>query len=76
MELNLGNKEWLEDIAAYSTSTLALLNRKAQESKKISDGDQVMSEICIGYLYLLHTLNTQGILETKSIGNALNRTVH
>lgn len=76
MELTLDNKEWLEDIAAYSTSTLALLNRKAEKSKQISDGDQVMSEICIGYLYLLHTLNTQGILETKSIGNALNRTVH
>ena len=47
MELTVQNKEWLEDIAAYSTSTLELLNRKATQSKKISDGDQVMSEICI-----------------------------
>ena len=77
MELNLDNKEWLEDIAAYSTSTLALLNRKAEKSKQISDGDQMMSEICMGYLYLLYVANSEGVLDLpESIGNALNRTVH
>ena len=77
MELNLGNKEWLEDIAAYSTTTLALLNKKAEQTKQMSESDQIMSEICMGYLYLLYMADTQGGLSnTRSVGNILNRTIH
>lgn len=67
---------WLEEVAMSCTSTLAHLNRKAQQTKVISDGDQVMSEICMGYLYLLHMASSEGILQGRSVGNTINRTIH
>ena len=48
---------WLEEVANNCAHTLASLNNKAQRKKEITDGDQVMSEICMGYLYLLHKAN-------------------
>ena len=50
---------------------------KAQRKKEITDGDQVMSEICMGYLYLLHKANEEGILESgESIGELINIKIH
>ena len=67
---------WLDEVAMSCTSTLAHLNRKAEQTKQISDGDQVMSEICMGYLYLLHMASSEGILHTRSIGNTTTRILH
>ena len=68
---------WLEDLAVSCTSTLSVLNRKAARTKQISDGDQIMSEICMGYLYLLYVANSEGVLDLpESIGNSLNITIH
>ena len=49
------NKEaWLEGVAITCSSTLSALNKKAEAERCITDEDQMMSEICMGYLYLLH----------------------
>ena len=76
--MDLGSTAWLEDIAAYSSSTLAILHRKAEEQKTITDGDQIMSEICMGYLYLLNIAHSEGILNNlKSVGNSrFKHTIH
>ena len=68
---------WLEEVSNNCAHTLASLNNKAQRKKEITDGDQVMSEICMGYLYLLHKANEEGILESgESIGELINIKIH
>ena len=68
---------WLEEVANNCAHTLASLNNKAQTKKEITNGDQVMSEICMGYLYLLHKANEEGILESvEPIGDILDIKIH
>jgi len=72
------NKEaWLEGVAITCSNTLATLNEKAETNKHISDEDQMLSELCMGYLYLLHIAHSEGVLNEVSLGNkTLKRTLH
>ena len=72
------NKEaWLEGVAITCSSTLSALTKKAEAERHISDEDQMMSEICMGYLYLLHIAQSEGVLtEDTLLGKTLTRTVH
>mgnify|MGYP003140317082 CR=1 FL=1 len=71
--------EWLEQIAATCSMTLSLLNKKAEEKGIVAEEDQLMSEVCMGYLYLLNVCDSTGALESyseHSIGKILNNTIH
>jgi|TARA_R100001443_G_scaffold111540_1_gene124395 hypothetical protein len=72
------NKEaWLEGVAITCSSTLSSLNKKAEANKHISDEDQMLSEVCMGYLYLLHIAQQEGVLtEDTLLGKTLKRTIH
>tara|TARA_A100001011_G_scaffold388061_1_gene466959 strand:- start:1436 stop:1660 length:225 start_codon:yes stop_codon:yes gene_type:complete len=72
------NKEaWLEGVAITCSSTLSSLNKKAEANKHISDEDQMLSEVCMGYLYLLHIAQEEGVLtEGALLGKTLKRTIH
>jgi hypothetical protein len=75
--MSMDAQAWLEEVAQSCTSTLAVLNRKAEKTKEITEGDQVMSEICMGYLYLLYRANEEGLLEiVEPIGTVLKDTLH
>jgi|TARA_R100000742_G_C4261004_1_gene78785 hypothetical protein len=70
---------WLEQIAITCSMTLSLLNKKAEEQGKVAEEDQLMSDVCMGYLYLLNVCDTTGALDKYpeySIGKVLNRTIH
>ena len=45
---------WLEEVAKTCSVTLAILNTKAENEGYISEADQMMSDVCMGYLYLLN----------------------
>ena len=47
------NAVWLEQIALTCSMTLRLLNKKAEEQGKVAEEDQLMSEVCMGYLLSL-----------------------
>tara|TARA_R110002020_G_scaffold122775_2_gene278616 strand:+ start:67 stop:291 length:225 start_codon:yes stop_codon:yes gene_type:complete len=72
------NKEaWLEGVAITCSSTLSLLNKKAEANREISDDDQIISEICMGYLYLLHLAHEEGVLTQDTLlGKSFKRTIH
>lgn len=73
------NAVWLEQIALTCSMTLRLLNKKAEEQGKVAEEDQLMSEVCMGYLYLLNVCDSTGALDDypeHTIGKVLNRTVH
>ena len=75
--MSIDAQAWLEEVAQNCTSTLAVLSRKAEKTKEVTEGDQIMSEICMGYLYLLYKANEEGLLETiEPIGTVLKDTLH
>jgi hypothetical protein len=76
--MSIDTQFWLNEVAQSCTSTLAVLQKKAEQQKQITDGDQMMSEICMGYLYLLHKADSEGILDTSSvsIGQTIKHTIH
>tara|TARA_R110001592_G_scaffold6444_4_gene34676 strand:- start:1945 stop:2184 length:240 start_codon:yes stop_codon:yes gene_type:complete len=79
MELKLDKGLWLEQIALTCSMTLNLLNKKAEEKGEIFEEDQLMSDVCMGYLYLLNVCDSTGILKNypdDKIGNVLNKTIH
>ena len=79
MELKLDKSLWLEQIAVTCSMTLNLLHKKAEEKGEIVEEDQLMSDVCMGYLYLLNVCDSTGVLENypdDKIGNVLNRTIH
>jgi hypothetical protein len=71
---------WLEEVAATCSVTLSILNKKAEQDGHVSEPDQVMSNICMGYLYLLNVCDSAGVLDDfvnqHQIGTVLNRTIH
>jgi hypothetical protein len=74
-----GKEQWLEQIAVTCSMTLSLLNKKAEEQGLVVEQDQLMSELCMGYLYLLNVCDTTGALDQYSeerIGTILNKTLH
>jgi hypothetical protein len=73
----IDKEAWLEGVAITCSSTLSLLNKKAAADRHISDEDQIMSEICMGYLYLLHVAHEEGVLDQATqLGKTFNPVLH
>jgi len=46
-------ENWLREVSDICTNTLEILNDKVETEGRISTADQVMTDLCMGYLYLL-----------------------
>ena len=46
-------ENWLREVSDICTTTLEILNDKVETEGRISTADQVMTDLCMGYLYLL-----------------------
>jgi hypothetical protein len=68
-------ENWLREVTDICTTTLDILNDKVETEGRISTADQVMTDLCMGYLYLLSICNSEGLFtETKIIDK--NITLH
>ena len=68
-------ENWLREVSDICTTTLEILNDKVETEGRISTADQVMTDLCMGYLYLLSICNSEGLFtETKIINK--NITLH
>ena len=68
-------ENWLREVSDICTNTLEILNDKVETEGRISTADQVMTDLCMGYLYLLSICNSEGLF-TKSNFIDKNRTLH
>ena len=68
-------EDWLKEVSDICTTTLEILNDKVESEGRISTADQVMTDLCMGYLYLLSICNSEGLF-TKSNFIDKNRTLH
>ena len=69
--------QWLEEVAKTCSVTLAILNKKAEARGNISEADQMMSDVCMGYLYLLNVCDPEGVLlEAPIIETITTTTIH
>ena len=66
-------EDWLREVSDICTTTLDILNDKVETEGRISTADQVMTDLCMGYLYLLSICNSEGLF-TKIIDK--NITLH
>ena len=68
-------EDWLREVTDICTTTLDILNDKVETEGRISTADQVMTDLCMGYLYLLSICNSEGLFtQTKTIDK--NITIH
>ena len=69
--------EWLEEVAKTCSVTLAVLNKKAEHEGYISEADQMMSDVCMGDLYLLNVCDSEGVLlEAPIVETITEKTIH
>ena len=69
--------EWLEEVAKTCSVTLAVLNKKAEHEGYISEADQMMSDVWMGYLYLLNVCDSEGVLlEAPIVETITEKTIH
>ena len=69
--------EWREEVAKTCSVTLAVLNKKAEHEGYISEADQMMSDVCMGYLYLLNVCDSEGVLlEAPIVETITEKTIH
>ena len=69
--------EWLEEVAKTCSVTLAVLNKKAEHEGYISEADQMMSDVCMRYLYLLNVCDSEGVLlEAPIVETITEKTIH
>ena len=69
--------EWLEEVAKTCSVTLAVLNKKAEHEGYISEADQMMSDVYMGYLYLLNVCDSEGVLlEAPIVETITEKTIH
>ena len=69
--------QWVEEVAKTCSVTLAILNKKAENEGYISEADQMMSDVCMGYLYLLNVCDTEGVLlEAPIVKTITEKTIH
>ena len=54
-------EDWLREVTDICTTTLEILNDKVETEGRISTADQVMTDLCMGYLYLLSICNSEGL---------------
>ena len=68
-------EDWLREVTDICTTTLDILNDKVEIEGRISTADQVITDLCMGYLYLLSICNSEGLFtKTKIIDR--NITLH
>ena len=67
-------ENWLREVSDICTTTLEILNDKVETDGQISPADQVMTDLCMGYLYLLREREER--LSKKSNFIDKNRTLH
>ena len=60
-------EEWLREVSNICTTTLEILNDKVETEGRISTADQVMTDLCMGYLYLLSICNSEGLFTNTKI---------
>ena len=58
---------WLKDVAETAAVTLDVLNKKAEQRGVVTHADETVQSLCMGYLYLLHLCDQQGVLERRDI---------
>ena len=67
-------EDWLKEVSDICTTTLEILNDKVESEGRISTADQVMTDLCMGYLYLLSVREER--LSRKSYFIDKNITIH
>ena len=67
-------ENWLREVTAICNTTLDILNDKVETEGRISTADQVMTDLCMGYLYLLSEREER--LSRKSNFIDKNITIH
>ena len=60
-------EDWLREVSDICTTTLEILNDKVETEGRISTADQVMTDLCMGYLYLLSICNSEGLFTNAKI---------
>ena len=60
-------EDWLREVTDICTTTLDILNDKVETEGRISTADQVMTDLCMGYLYLLSICNSEGLFTNTKI---------
>jgi len=60
-------EDWLREVTDICTTTLDILNDKVETEGRISTADQVMTDLCMGYLYLLSICNSEGLFTKTKI---------
>ena len=60
-------EDWLKEVSDICTTTLEILNDKVESEGRISTADQVMTDLCMGYLYLLSICNSEGLFTNTKI---------
>ena len=68
-------EDWLREVSDICTTTLEILNDKVETEGRISTADQVMTDLCMGYLYLLSICNSEGIFRKINFIDE-NKTLH
>ena len=68
-------EDWLKEVSDICTTTLEILNDKVETEGRISTADQVMTDLCMGYLYLLSICNSEGIFRKINFIDE-NKTLH
>jgi hypothetical protein len=58
---------WLKDVAETAAVTIDNLDKKSQERGTVTYADEKVQSLCMGYLYLLHLCDQQGVLERRDI---------
>jgi len=58
---------WLEEVAETCTVTLNVLQKKAEKRGMLSHADQTMTDLCLGYLYLLSICDKNHLFDDNSI---------
>jgi|TARA_B100002003_G_C13956679_1_gene463588 hypothetical protein len=66
---------WLQEVSEFCVATLEDLNDKAQEGEYVSPKDQTMTDLCMGYLFLLSVCNTEGLLDPSKIQNSIDKNI-
>ena len=59
-------EDWLREVTDICTTTLDILNDKVATEGRISTADQVMTDLCMGYLYLLSICNSEGLFRKSN----------
>ena len=68
-------EDWLREVTDICTTTLDILNDKVATEGRISTADQVMTDLCMGYLYLLSICNSEGLFRNANFTDK-NITLH